>query len=93
MVWRIFFGNEAEQEDQGGFCDKDSTIHYGNESKENMLNRAAKFEEHGGSDIRTKDGRDPNDRSDATRFNYHQALLPQTSQQAGNQTTHRALRP
>jgi hypothetical protein len=69
MVWRIFFGNEAEPEDQGGFCDKDSAIHYGNESKEGTLNRAARFEENGGSDIRTKDGRDPNDRSDATRFN------------------------
>jgi hypothetical protein len=69
MVWRIFFGNEAADSDQGGFCDRDSEIHYCNESKEATLNKAAQFEEHGGSDVRTADNRDPNDCPDSTRFN------------------------
>lgn len=68
MVYRIFFGNQAGDED-GGFCDKKSEIHYCNESKEDTLNQAARFEESGGSDVRTTDGRDPSRTSDDTRFN------------------------
>jgi hypothetical protein len=67
----IFFANQAEPEDQGGFCDTDSKIHYCNESKDETLNRAAIAEEHGGqSDIRYDyDAGEPENLPADTRFN------------------------
>jgi hypothetical protein len=65
---RIFFGNESD--DDTSFTDTNSNIQYTNHDRDETLNHAARFEEYsGGSDLRTKDGRDPSDTSDSTRFN------------------------
>lgn len=49
-----FFGNAAQPEEQGSFCDTDSKIHYVNESNEEMKRNSAVHEEHTGNqaDIR-----------------------------------------
>jgi hypothetical protein len=65
---RIFFGNETSDDDKS-FVDTNSGIQYTNHSKDETLDHAARFEEHGDSDIRTKDGRDSSDVSDSSRFN------------------------
>lgn len=65
---RIFFGNEFSNDES--FQDTNSDIHYVNHDKETTLNHAARYEEHsGGSDLRTRDGREASDASDAARFN------------------------
>lgn len=48
-----FFGTTAADEDQGGFCDTGSHIHYVQGTEEETLNHEAVVIEHGGSsDIR-----------------------------------------
>jgi hypothetical protein len=49
-----FYATPAQPEDQGGFCDTNSKIHYCNESAEEAMNNAAVHAEHtgSGSDIR-----------------------------------------
>ncbi|MBD2078435.1 hypothetical protein [Leptolyngbya sp. FACHB-17] len=65
---RIFFGNESD--DTESFTDTNSEIQYMNHSKKETLDHAARFEEYdGGSDLRTKDGRDPSEVSDSAKFN------------------------
>lgn len=49
MPPRWFVANQAEPEDQGGFCDTDSKIHYCNQSEEEVKNHAAIVEENGDS--------------------------------------------
>jgi hypothetical protein len=66
--FRIFFGNESD--DDASFTNTNSNIQYTNHDRDETLNHAARFEEYsGGSDLRTKDGRDPSDTSASTRFN------------------------
>lgn len=67
--WGILFANQDDN-NESGIKDPDSHISYTSESKEDTLNKAAWFEEYGeGSDVRTSDGRDPNDCDDSARFN------------------------
>ncbi len=49
-----FFGNAAQEEEQGSFCDTTSGIHYVNQSAEEMERDRAVHEEHTGnaSDVR-----------------------------------------
>jgi len=65
---RVFFGNESD--DDKSVVDTNSGIQYTNHSKDETLDHAARFDEYdGGSDIRTKDGRDASEVSDSARFN------------------------
>lgn len=66
--FRVFFGNESNEDES--FQDTNSGVNYDNHSKDETLDHAARFQEYdGGSDLRTKDGRDASDVSDSARFN------------------------
>jgi hypothetical protein len=68
MPWGIFFAN---QDDTGtGFQDPDSGIDYINESKQEVGDKAAYFNEYGsGADIRTTNGEPLESQPDTARFN------------------------
>jgi hypothetical protein len=58
----FFFANPAKPEEQGGFCDTTSKIHYCNETEEEMHNRSAVHAEHTGNSADVRGG-------EATRYN------------------------
>lgn len=67
-----FFANQADETEQGGFCDTSSKIHYCNESKTEMINNSAVHSEHEGNkpDIRGDyDYENPSTLPDDARFN------------------------
>lgn len=68
MGWTSFFARQSDPEEQGSFCDTDSTIHYDNVSKDQTLDTASKFEENlDGVDIRANT--EPSRLPTASRFN------------------------
>jgi hypothetical protein len=68
MGWRSFFARQSDSDEQGSFCDADSTIHYDNVSRNEALDTASKFEENlDGVDIRANT--EPSRLPEASRFN------------------------
>jgi hypothetical protein len=67
MPPRWFVANQSEPEDQGGFCDKGSQIHYSNQSEEETRNHAAVVQENGDT-ATIRDKKNGVDRYNTTTF-------------------------